>query len=143
MFSEIKLFQVKPDKVAEFEALIAQIQESQRQQPGCSLLRYQKRFFVLDEMEPRELTKIVKCVKCYSDWEFDNKESYTAATQWFFATHSNAEKIRGNLDINLRIGADDVLFCDNQIMHCFLTSLNIPHQYNVISGDGHELMKII
>lgn len=84
------MFQVKPDKIAEFEALIEQIQESQRQQPGCTLLRYQKRFFILDEMQPRELTKIVKCVKYYSYWEFDNKESYTAATQWFFATHSKA-----------------------------------------------------
>ena len=87
MFSEIKLFQVNPAKVAEFEALIAEISERQRQQPGCTLLRYQKRFFVLDEMQPRELTKIVKCVKYYSYWEFDGKESYTAATRWFFATH--------------------------------------------------------
>lgn len=31
MFSEIKLFQVKPDKIAEFEALIAAIRDSQRQ----------------------------------------------------------------------------------------------------------------
>jgi len=90
MFSEIKLFQVNPAKVAEFEALVAQIRDGQRQRPGCTLLRYQKRFFVLDEMRPRELTKIVKCVKYYSYWEFDSKESYTAATQWFFATYLKA-----------------------------------------------------
>lgn len=88
MFSEIKLFQVKPDKIAEFEALIAEIREDQRQQIGCTLLRYQKRFFVLDEMQPRELTRIVKCVKYYSYWEFDGKENYTAATRWLFANHS-------------------------------------------------------
>ncbi len=90
MFSEIKLFQVKPDKVAEFEALIVWIRESQLQQPGCSMLRVQKRFYILDEMQPRELTRIVKCVKYYSYWEFDSKENYTAANRWFFATHAKA-----------------------------------------------------
>ena len=59
MFSEIKLFQVKPDKTAEFEVLSAE----QRQHPGGTMLRDQKRFWVLDEMPPRELTRVVKCVK--------------------------------------------------------------------------------
>ncbi len=90
MFSEIKLFQVKPDKIAEFEALIAAIREDQRQQPGCTMLRYQKRFYVLDDLQPRELTRIVKCVKYYSYWEFDCRESYGTAIKWFFDNHSKA-----------------------------------------------------
>jgi enterochelin esterase-like enzyme len=57
--------------------------------------------------------------------------------------NSNADKIRGNLDINIRIGSADVLFCDNEILHLFLTALNIPHQYKVVEGIEHELLKII
>lgn len=90
MFSEIKLFQVRPDKIEEFEALIAAIREDQRQQPGCTMLRYQKRFYVLDDMQPRELTRVVKCVKYYSYWEFDCRENYSMAIKWFFDNHSKA-----------------------------------------------------
>ena len=49
---------------------------------------YMKRFFVLDNMEPRELTRIVKCVKYFSCWEFDTKEHYAAANRWFFDTYN-------------------------------------------------------
>lgn len=87
-FSEIKLFQVKPDKLAEFEALIAAAAEAQHKQPGCIDIKYLKRFFTIDGVEhgdpPRELTKIVKCVKYFSYWEFDSKESYGKAIAWFF-----------------------------------------------------------
>lgn len=71
-FSEVKLFQVKPDKLTEFEGLILKIAEEQKQQPGCIDVKYVKRFFTIDGVEkgepPRELTKIVKCVKYYSYW---------------------------------------------------------------------------
>lgn len=87
-FSEIKLFQVKPDKLEEFENLVTRIAQMQKQQPGCLGIRYLKRFFTIDGVEPgeppRELTKIVKCVKYFSCWEFDSKESYGKAIQWFF-----------------------------------------------------------
>ena len=93
-FSEIKLFQVKPDKLDEFEALIFSIAAEQKQQPGCISVRYMKRFFTIDGVElgepPRELTKIVKCVKYYSYWEFDCKENYGKATGWFFVNHLKA-----------------------------------------------------
>lgn len=90
-FSEIKLFQVKPDKLAEFESLISRIKEAQRNQPGCLDLKYMKRFFTIDGVTPgdppRELTKIVKCVKYFSYWEFDTKENYGKAIKWFFDQH--------------------------------------------------------
>lgn len=90
-FSEIKLFQVKPDKLAEFESLIESVAEAQKQQAGCLGIKYMKRFFTIDGIElgnpPRELTKIVKCVKYFSYWEFDSKESYGKAIQWFFDTY--------------------------------------------------------
>ena len=89
-FSEVKLFQVKPDKLAEFEKLISQIQSEQKSQPGCLYIRYMKRFYVLDELKPRQLTRIVKCVKYLSYWEFDSEENYAAAIRWFFDAHSKA-----------------------------------------------------
>lgn len=64
MFAEVKLFQVKPDKVEEFEALVQRMQAGQHLREGCTHISYMKRFFVLKDMEPCELTRIVKCVTC-------------------------------------------------------------------------------
>ncbi|MEM5774896.1 MAG: hypothetical protein AAGU05_07820 [Anaerolineaceae bacterium] len=90
-FSEVKLFQVKPDKLAEFETMITAIADEQKQRPGCLDIKYVKRFYTIDGVEsgdpPRELTKIVKCVKYFSYWEFDNKENYGKAIAWFFNEH--------------------------------------------------------
>ena len=89
-FSEVKIFQVKPDKLDEFEKLIGTVAAEQGRRPGCAGRRYRKRFYVFDDIEgsPRELTKIVKCVKYFSYWEFDTVENYTAATHWFFENHA-------------------------------------------------------
>ena len=90
-FVEVKLFQVKPEKINEFEELISIIANEQKQQPGCINIKYMKRFYTVDGIEsgdsPRELTKIVKCVKYYSYWEFDNKENYGKAVEWFFMNY--------------------------------------------------------
>lgn len=87
-FSEIKLFQVKPDKFAEFELIVAEMKPQQMVQDGCITLKYFKRFYTIDGVElgqpPRELTKVVKCIKYYSFWEFDSKASYGLANKWFF-----------------------------------------------------------
>lgn len=89
-FSEVKLFQVKPDKLDDFEKLIAVVVQEQKQQPGCIGIKYMKRFYIFDDIKdrPRELTKIVKCVKYYSYWEFDALENYSNATHWLFNTYS-------------------------------------------------------
>ena len=90
-FSEIKLFQVKPEKIEQFETIIDTISKQQIKQQGCISIKYMKRFYTIDGVElgepPRELTKIVKCVKYYSFWEFDNKENYGKATKWFFENY--------------------------------------------------------
>jgi len=90
-FTEIKRFQVKPEKIAEFEALAAKMAAEQQLQPGCLDIRYMKRFFTIDGVEPgnppRELTKIVKGMKYFSCWEFDSKESYGKAIQWYFSAY--------------------------------------------------------
>ena len=87
-FSEVKLFQVKQDKLKEFEVLVREMAEKQKERPGCIGINYMKRFYTIDGVEsgdpPRELTKIVKCVKYFSYWEFDNKENYGKAIAWLF-----------------------------------------------------------
>ena len=87
-FAEIKLFQVKPDKTEQFEALIERASVDQAKWDGCISLKYFKRFYTIDGIElgepPRELTKVVKCVKYYSYWEFDSKENYGKAIKQFF-----------------------------------------------------------
>ena len=50
-FSEVKIFQVKPDRLAEFEALISKIAEEQKQQNGCIDIKYFKRFYTIDGVE--------------------------------------------------------------------------------------------
>lgn len=87
-FAEVKLFQVKPDKVEEFEVLAQRMQADQQLREGCTHISYMKRSFVLKDMEPCELTRIVKCVKYFSTWEFDTREHYTAANRWFFDTYN-------------------------------------------------------
>ena len=88
-FSGVLLFQVKPDKLDEFEALIRIISSEQMHLAGYVDVKCVKRFFTFDEIgkPPRELTKIVKCVKYYAFWEFSTIDDYSKAMEWFFANH--------------------------------------------------------
>lgn len=83
-FHEVKLFQVRPDKADAFTELAQNMRAWQAQCEGCRHISYMKRFFTLKDMEPVELTRIVKCVKFFSTWEFDTKEHYAAANRAFF-----------------------------------------------------------
>ncbi len=78
-FSTMIYFQVKPDKLAEFEALLTEMKREFVAAPGCGNFGTMKRFYTFDKVElgapPRELTRIVKCVKYYSWAEFDSKEN--------------------------------------------------------------------
>ncbi|RIA75520.1 hypothetical protein EI71_01414 [Anaeroplasma bactoclasticum] len=106
-FIEMKLFQVKPDKLNEFEAKIEEISIKQLKCNGCISLKYFKRFYTIDGIElgeaPRELTKIVKCVKYYSIWEFDTKENYGKAIKTFFQNYNKdlQKLLIAPFDINL------------------------------------------
>ena len=106
-FSEMKLFQVKPDKIEQFEAGIREMSADQLKCEGCISLKYFKRFYTIDGIElgepPRELTKIVKCVKYYSYWEFDTKENYGRAIKVFFDKYNKEQQklLIAPFDINL------------------------------------------
>ena len=106
-FIEVKLFQVKPDRLEQFEAKIGEMCAEQLKCEGCKSLKYFKRFYTIDGIElgepPRELTKIVKCVKHYSYWEFDTKENYGKAVKLFFENYNKdlQKLLIAPFDINL------------------------------------------
>lgn len=85
LFSEICVYQVKPEKTAEFEARMLEIKAFLEKQEGMRLLRLVKRGYHIDMeqikagLPPLELKRIVKSVKYVQYWEFDTKENYGAA----------------------------------------------------------------
>jgi len=103
----MKLFQVKPDKLEQFESKIEDMYASQLKCEGCISLKYFKRFYTIDGIEPgespRELSRIVKCVKYYSYWEFDTKENYGKAIKIFFDNYNKdlQKLLIAPFDINL------------------------------------------
>lgn len=106
-FIEMKLFQVKPNKLEQFEEKIEKMSANQLKCESCISLNYFKRFYTIDGIElgepPRELTKIVKCVKYYSYWKFDTKENYGKAIKIFFANYNKdlQKLLIAPFDINL------------------------------------------
>ena len=84
-FTEICIYQVKPQKVEEFEALMLEVKSFLEKQEGLLLLRLIKRGYRIDMeqiregLSPRPITRVVKSVKYMLYWEFDTKESYGIA----------------------------------------------------------------
>ena len=64
-FIDVKLFQVKPDKLEQFDTKIEEMSAIQLKCEGCISLKYFKRFYTIDGIAlvapPREFTRIVKC----------------------------------------------------------------------------------
>lgn len=90
-FVELLLFQVKPEKYSAFETLMGELLAHMEAQPGCTRLVCFKRFYTFDGVElgqpPRELTKIVKCIKCFALWQFDTIEACGKANGWLMENH--------------------------------------------------------
>lgn len=65
-FTEICIYQVKPQKVDEFEALMSEAKAFLEKQPGLLLLRFVKREYHIDMeqikegLPPLKITRIVK-----------------------------------------------------------------------------------
>lgn len=84
-FTEICIYQVKPQKAGEFEELMLEVKDFFEKQEGLRLLRLVKRGYHIDleqireGLPPKEITRIVKSVKYMLFWEFDTKENYGAA----------------------------------------------------------------
>lgn len=86
-------------------------------------------------VEPEKATELYK--------EMMREERHLEEGNILCLVRQNADKIRGELDINLHIGTNDVLYCDNEILRLHLDSLSIPHTYRKFYGVGHELDKIL
>lgn len=84
-FTEICIYQVKPQKIEEFEALIREAKSFLEKQEGLLFLRLTKRNYhidmeqIKDGLPPLPITRIVKSMKYVLYWEFDTKENYGIA----------------------------------------------------------------
>lgn len=84
-FTEICIYQVKPQKVEEFEEIMNEVKFFLEKQDGLLLLRFNKREYHIDMdqikegLPPKKITRIIKSVKYMLYWEFDTKESYGVA----------------------------------------------------------------
>jgi enterochelin esterase-like enzyme len=82
-----------------------------------------------------------KAVELYENIMSEPK--YFEQDNVLYFIRQNAEKIRDNLQITIHVGTADPLICDNEILHLYLNSLDIPHEYRIFKGIEHELDKII
>ena len=96
-FSEISIYQVKPDKASEFEAIMKDAVEMMKVIDGCQFLRFIQRTHYIKDMEtikdglqPDKLTRIVKCVRYALYWEFDTDKNYGKAQKQLYETHWKA-----------------------------------------------------
>ncbi len=71
------------------------------------------------------------------------EERYLDKNNILCLVRQNADIVRKKLNIDIHIGTSDILFCDNEIIHLFLNSLNIPHEYKIFNGVEHDLEKIL
>jgi len=96
-FSEICIYQVKPDKVNEFETLMKEAVQFMEQSESVLLLRFIKRthnindFSLIKEgLPPHKLTRIVKSVRYMLYWEFDTIENYGTAQKKLYESYWKA-----------------------------------------------------
>ena len=95
-YSEICIYQVRPQKVEEFEALMFEAKSFLENQEGLLLLRLIKRGYHIDMKQikeglpPLEITRIVKSVKYMLYWEFDTKENYGTAEKMLYDSYWKA-----------------------------------------------------
>jgi hypothetical protein len=83
----------------------------------------------------------VKAAELYDRMKDDIK--FYKEDSILYMVGQKADIIRGRLNISLHVGGADMLFCENGIMHLYLNSLNIPHEYRIFAGAEHELEKIL
>ena len=97
-FTEICIYQAKPQKAEEFEALMLEAKSFLEKQEGLLLLRFVKKGYHIDMeqikegLPPLKITRIVKSVKYMLYWEFDTKENYGAAQKIFITAIGNLSK---------------------------------------------------
>lgn len=92
-FTEICIYQVKPQRVDEFETLMLEAKNFLEEQKGVLLIRLIKREYHIDMKQikeglpPPKITRIVKCVKYILYWEFDTEENYGLAQKNLYGSY--------------------------------------------------------
>lgn len=95
-FTEICIYQVKPQRVDEFESLMLEAKSFLEEQKGVLLIRLIKREYHIDMnqikegLPPLKITRIVKSVKYILYWEFDTKENYGLAQKKLYESYWRA-----------------------------------------------------
>lgn len=96
-FSEISIYQVKPDKTNEVEVIMQDAVDMMKLIDGCQYLRLVRRTHYIKDMEtirgglqPDKLTRIVKCVRYALYWEFDTDKNYDKAQKQLYETYWKA-----------------------------------------------------
>lgn len=92
-FTEICIYQVKPQKAEEFEKLMLEAKSFLEKQDGLLSLRLIKRGYLIDMeqikegLPPLKINRIVKSIKYVLCWEFDTKESYGTAQKNLYESY--------------------------------------------------------
>lgn len=95
-FTEICIYQVKPQKIEEFESLMIEVKKFLEKQEGVLLFRFVKRGYHIDMKQikeglpPLQITRIVKSIKYILYWEFDTKENYGIAQKNLYNSYWKA-----------------------------------------------------
>ena len=116
-FTEICMYQVKPQKTEEFETLMSEAKSFLEKQEGLLLLRLMKRGYHIDMeqikegLPPPQITRVVKCVKYFLYWEFDTKENYGKAQKNLY--NSYWKSIEKCLIVPHDKYLGEELFCDS------------------------------
>ncbi|MCL2665022.1 MAG: alpha/beta hydrolase-fold protein [Defluviitaleaceae bacterium] len=76
------------------------------------------------------------CAYSFGKITGDAKTSANSIPYWI---NKNADALRGGSHIRLVIGDKDFLFEGNEAAHSFLTSMGVPHEYEVEPGVDHNL----
>lgn len=90
-FVEICIFQVKPEKVEDFEKLVIEMERFQKEFDGTIDIKYMKRTHTLDGTEviktgepAKKLERIIKSVKYVFYWELKDNTAHGMATKELF-----------------------------------------------------------
>lgn len=92
-FTEICIYQVKPQKAEEFEKLMLEAKSFLEKQDGLLSLRLIKRGYRIDMeqikegLPPLKIKRFVKSIKYVLCWEFDTKESYGTAQKNLYESY--------------------------------------------------------
>lgn len=108
-FTELCIYQVKPQKTEEFEALMLEAKSFLEEQEGMLFLRLIKRGYHIDMeqikegLAPLKLTRIVKSVKYMLYWEFDTKENYGAAQKNLYNSYWIGPQAAFDCNVPIRV----------------------------------------